>query len=107
MKLVVFVGNERNGETNATDLLVAMIDLLGLGGPDLKHVDRPIEVVRGQPGAVFRQTSQDAPQKNVLCGVGAVDEANFVADGRDGDAERERGAAGVCRGAQDDGAEPV
>ena len=107
IKLVVVVGNERHGETNITDLPVAVINLLGVGSPDLKRVARPVGTVRGQPSAVFRQTSQDAPQKNVLRGVGAVDETHFVANGRDGDAGHEREAAGVCRGAQDDGAKPI
>ena len=107
IKLVVVFGNERQGETNINDLPVAVINLFGVGGLDLKHVARPVGAVRGQPGAVFCQTSQDAPQKNVPRSVGTVDEMNFVASDRDRDVGRERGAAGVCKGAQDDGAKPV
>ena len=88
IKHVVVVGNEGHGETNITDFPIAVIDLLGVGGPDLKHVARSVGAVGAQPGAVFRQISQDAPQENVLRSVGTVDKTNLVTNSRDGDAGR-------------------
>ena len=86
---MVVVGNEGHDETDITNLSAAVIGLLGVGGPDLKHVAGVGGAVRAQPGVVFRQTSQDAPQENIFRSVGIVDKTNLVATGRGGDAERE------------------
>ena len=101
------VRNEGHSESNVTNLPIAAVGLLGVGGRDLKNVARAGGTVRNQPGFVFRQVQQDAPQKDVLWGTDTVDETNFATNGRGWYAECERGAAGVRKSAQNDGAEPV
>ena len=107
INLVAVVRNEGHGEANVTNLPTAVIGLLEVEGRDLKHVARASGAVRSQPGFVLRQASQDAPQKDVLWGAGAVGETSFATNDRDWHAERERGAAGVRKSAQNDGAEPA
>ena len=107
IELMVAAGNESRGEANITDVPVTVIGLLGVRGPDLKHVARAVARVRGNNrDAVLRQALQDAPQEDVRRCADTVHESNVIATRRGGDAGSAGRAASVRKSAQGDGAKP-